>query len=268
MSSGEEKEFPATFPDDYNAEHLQGKTAIFVITVKEVAESKVPELNDEFFKAFGVEEGGEEAFRKDVRENMQREMDSAAKNQLKSQVMDELHANHSVQLPGAVVKNEIEALKQQMLQQFQMHGQQGNADQIDLPDELFTEQAERRVSVGLIVNEIVSKAELAADPERVKQRIEEMAAGYAEPQQVIDYYLSNAEQRQQIEMAVLEDQVVDHILDQATIEEVVSNYNDVISGQAIAPEPDDEVLTAGVKNAVEASVEASVEATPDGQEKA
>ena len=92
------------------------------------------------------------------------------------------------------------------------------------------------MAVGLIVNEIVSSAELEADAERVRARIEEMAAGYAEPQQVINYYLSNAEQRQQIEMAVLEDQVVDHILDSAQIEEVASNYNDVISGRAIAPE--------------------------------
>jgi trigger factor len=261
MSSGEEKEFPATFPDDYNAEHLQGKTATFTITVKEVAESKRPELDDEFFKAFGVEEGGEEAFRKDVRENMQREMDGAARNQLKSQVMDQLHANHTVQLPGVVVSNEIQALKQQMLQQFQMYGQQGNADQIDLPDDLFTEQAERRVAVGLIVNEIVSKADLSADPERVKQRIEEMASGYAEPAQVINYYMSNAEQRQQIEMAVLEDQVVDHILDQASIEEVVSNYNDVISGQAIAPEQTDEDLTADVDTGEGETADAASEAS-------
>ncbi len=249
LKSGEEKEFPATFPDDYNAEHLQGKTATFSIKVKEVAESTKPELNEEFFKAFGVEEGGEEAFRADVRANMQREMDSAAQNQLKSQVMDQLHENHTVQLPEAVVKNEIQALKQQMLQQFQMYGQQGNADQIDLPDDLFTEQAERRVSVGLIVNEIVSKAELTADAEKVKARIEEMAAGYAEPQQVINYYMSNAEQRQQIEMAVLEDQVVDHILEAASIEEVVSNYNDVISGQAIAPDDIDADATADQDNA-------------------
>jgi len=264
MSSGEEKEFPATFPDDYNAEHLQGKTARFTITVKEIAESKQPELDDEFFKAFGVEEGGEEAFRKDVRENMQREMDSAARNQLKSQVMDQLHANHTVQLPAVVVGNEIQALKQQMLQQFQMYGQQGNADQIDLPDDLFTEQAERRVAVGLIVNEIVSKAELSADPERVKLRIEEMASGYAEPQQVINYYMSNAEQRQQIEMAVLEDQVVDHILEQASIEQVASNYNDVISGQAIAPEPNDEDLTADV----DTEQPEAAEAASSGQDKA
>ena len=244
MSGGEEKEFPATFPDDYSKEDLQGKTATFTVTVNEVAEAKIPELDEEFFRAFGVEEGGEEAFRVDVRDNMQREMAAAARNQLKSQVMDQLNELHTVQLPGAVVKNEIQALKDQMLQQFQMYGQQGAGNQIDLPDDLFTEQAERRVTVGLIVNEVVSEAGLTADPERVKQRIEEMAAGYAEPQQVINYYMSNAEQRQQIEMAVLEDQVVDHILEQASIEEVVSNYNDVISGAAIAPEEAAESETA------------------------
>jgi len=238
LSVGESKEFPATFPDDYQAEDLQGKTATFTVTLKDVAEAKIPELDDEFFKAFGVEEGGEDAFREDVLGNMRRELESAARNQVKSQVMDQLFELHSVQLPKAVVDNEIQTLKNQMLQQFQMYGQE-NQNQIDLPDELFTEQAERRVTVGLIVNEIVRDADLQADPERVKARIEEMAAGYAEPQQVINYYMSNAEQRQQIEMAVLEDQVVDHILERASIETIASNYNDVISGRAIEPEGED-----------------------------
>jgi trigger factor len=239
LAVGESKEFPATFPDDYQSDELQGKTATFTVTVKNVAEPSKPALDDEFFKAFGVEEGGEEAFRADVRQNMIREMENAARNQVKSQVMDQLNTLHSVQLPEAVVKNEIQALKDQMLQQFQMYGQQAD-NKIDLPDELFTEQAERRVAVGLIVNEIVQSADLHPDPEKVKARIEEMAAGYAEPQQVINYYMSNSEQRQQIEMAVLEDQVVDHILQQASVEEVATNYTDIISGKAIAdPEESD-----------------------------
>jgi trigger factor len=152
--------------------------------------------------------------------------------------MDRLNELHTVQLPKAVVKEEIEALKRQMLQQFQMYGRQGGND-IDLPDDLFQEQAERRVRVGLVVNEIVSAAGLTAEPEQVRQHVEKLAAGYAEPQQVINYYMSNAEQRQQIEMAVLEESVVEHILGKADVTEVPSTYNDVISGRAIAPEPEE-----------------------------
>ncbi|MEZ5557432.1 MAG: trigger factor [Pseudomonadales bacterium] len=231
LKAGESGEFEATFPDDYRAEHLRGKTATFKVSVKSVAESKLPELDEAFIKTFGIESGDIEKFRDDVRANMQRELDGAIANQVKSQVMDQLHELHSVQLPRALVQREIAGLRQQMLQQFQMYGSAGK--DINLPDELFQEQAERRVSVGLIVNEIVSSAGLEADPEKVRERIETMAEGYAEPQQVINWYYGNPEQLQQIEMAVLEDRVVEHIVGAAQVEVVPSNYRDVISGKAI-----------------------------------
>jgi len=233
-SAGEEGEFEATFPEDYRAEHLKGKTVTFSVKIKKVAESRLPELDEELFKTFGVEEGGLEAFRDDVRKNMRRELEAASRNQLKSQVMDQLAALHDLALPHAMVEREIDALRRQMLQQFQMYGAQGL--QPDLPADLFREQAERRVKVGLVVNEIVSSKELKADPEQVRERIETMAEGYAEPQQVINWYYSNQEQLEQIQMAVLEDQVVDYVVGQASVEAVVSNYRDVVSGKALEPE--------------------------------
>jgi len=137
-------------------------------------------------------------------------------------------------------------LKDQMMSQFQMPP--GQAQQLDLPDALFQDQAEKRVKVGLVVNEIMTSKAMVADPEKIDARLQEIAAPYGEPEQVIEWYRSNPEQMNNIEMAVLEDQVVDLILEQASIEEVVSNYTDVISGAAIAaPE--------------EASEEASEEAT-------
>ena len=239
LAKGDDGEFTATFPEDYTSEELRGQTATFAVTIKEVEEPTVPELDEEFFKTFGVEDGGLDAFHDEVRANMQREMDAAVINQVKSQVMDQLHKLHSVQLPKSMVTQEIQNQKQQMLQQFQMYGQNGQAPEIDLPDDLFTEQAERRVSVGLIVNEIVSTGELTPDADRVKERVDTLAAGYAEPSQVVNYYYSNPEQLQQIEMAVLEDQVVDHILEQATVDVVSASYADVISGAAVpAPEPE------------------------------
>ncbi len=234
MAAGEEGQFEATFPDDYRAEALKGKTVTFSVKVKKVEASRLPELDDEFFKGFGVEEGGIEAFRTDVRGNMQREMDAARRNQLKSQVMDQLSVLHEVALPSAMVARETDVLRQQMLQQFQMYGAQGA--QPELPSELFQEQAERRVKVGLVVNEIVSSQGLQVDPEQVRERIQTLAEGYAEPQQVVNWYYSNQEQLQQIEMAVLEEQVVDYVLEKATVERVASTYQDVISGKAIESE--------------------------------
>ncbi len=234
LAAGETGEFEATFPDDYRAENLAGKTVTFSVKIKSVAESKLPELDEEFFENFGAEEGGLDAFRAEVRRNMQREMDAAVRRVLTSQVMDQLDALHQVQLPSALVGNEIENLRRQMLQQFQMYGAQ--ASQPQLPDDLFRAQAERRVKVGLVVNEIVSSAGLEADADKVRERVREIAQGYAQPDQVENWYYSNHEQLHQIEMAVLEDEVVDHVLQQARVEVVPSTYKDVVAGKAVPVE--------------------------------
>ena len=139
------------------------------------------------------------------------------------------------------MRREIQALKDQMLSQFQMP--QGQAPQLDLPDELFKDQAEQRVRVGLVVNEIIVKHELKADPELVDAQLQTIAEPYDEPDQVINWYRSNPEQMQNIEMGVLEDQVVDLILSQSVVEYVVASYADVLSGAAIA-DPDQDVESA------------------------
>ena len=149
--------------------------------------------------------------------------------------MDSLSKVHDFLLPHDVVQREISALKNQMLSQFQMP--QGQAPQLDLPDALFQDQAEQRVRVGLVVNEIIVKHEMQADTALVDEQLKTIAEPYDEPDQVIEWYRSNPEQMQNVEMGVLEDQVVNLILDQSAIEEVVASYADVLSGAAIA-DPD------------------------------
>jgi trigger factor len=236
LGAGEEKTFDAVFPEDYRAEELQGKTVQFAVKVIEVNERKLPELDDEFFTKFGIEEGGESAFRDEVRNNMQRELDGAEKNQVKQQVMDSLAELHDFSVPSDIVSREIQVLKDQMMSQFQMPP--GQAQSLELPDALFQDQAEKRVKVGLIVNEVISSASLTADAEKVEAKLAELAAPYGEPDQVMEWYRSNPEQMSNIQMSVLEDQVVDHILSAASIEEVIASYADVISGAAIAPPQD------------------------------
>ena len=247
MAAGEEKSFNATFPEDYRAEELQNKTVQFSATVHEVSEAVAPELNDEFFEKFGVTEGGEASFREEVKKNMGRELDSAIKNQTKQQVMDGLSKVHEFLIPQDVVLREIGALKEQMLSQFQMP--QGQAPQLDLPDALFQDQAEQRVKVGLVVNEIIVKHEMKADAALVDEQLKTIAEPYDEPDQVISWYRSNPEQMQNVEMGVLEDQVVDLILAQSTVEEVVASYADVLSGAAIA-EPEAEANSEGSESEV------------------
>lgn len=231
MKAGEQKVISVVFPEDYQADELKGAAAQFAITVNSVSEATLPELGKEFFQKFGVEKGGEKQFRKEVKANMDRELANALKAKVKVQVMDALIASHTTDVPKALVSNEIQVLRNQMLQRF--GGQQQNFDvKTLLPDTMFQDEASRRVTLGLIVGEIVKSAKLKPDAKRVKSMIEEIASTYQEPKEVVDYYSSNQELMAGVESAVLEDQVVDHILSQAKVSEVETSYDEIIKANA------------------------------------
>jgi trigger factor len=231
MKAGEQKVIAVTFPEDYQAEELKGAAAEFNITVNSVSEAQLPELKKEFFQKFGVEKGGEKQFRKEVKANMDRELANALKAKVKVQVMDALIASHETEVPKALIANEIQVLRNQMMQRF--GGQQQNFDiKSLLPDTMFQEEASRRVTLGLIVGEIVKSAKLKPDAKRVRTMIEEIASTYQEPKEVVEYYNANQELLAGIESAVLEDQVVDHILAQAKVSEVETNYDEIIKSNA------------------------------------
>ncbi|MDH3713644.1 MAG: trigger factor, partial [Gammaproteobacteria bacterium] len=176
IKSGEERTLSVQFPDDYKPEDLAGKPAEFNVKVHSVGAPHVPEIDEEFAKAFGVEEGSVAALRDKVRANMERELRQTLRGKVKSQVMDRLLEANEVLLPAALVQQEIARLKHQITQ---------GAD-LQLQDEPFTEEAERRVKLGLLVAEIVSSNELQADPDKVREMIEEIAAPYEDPQQVVN----------------------------------------------------------------------------------
>ena len=232
--AGEERTLNLTFPEDYHAEELKGAAVEFAVTVKEVQVQELPELNEELFKRFGVEEGGEEQFRKEVRENMENEKAKAEKNRLKTQIFDALVAANEVEIPKALIASEINALRNQMAQQY---GQL--SDKIDLsqifPDSMFEEQAKRRTHLGLLVSEVVSKEGIKADKDRVKEMVESLAATYEDPQSVVNYYFGNEQLLQGVEAAVLEEQVVEKLLEAAKVEEKQVPYKDLISQNANAP---------------------------------
>jgi len=230
MKPGEEKDVEVTFPEDYQAENLRGADAVFTIKVTASEKPELPELNDEFFAAYGVEEGGEDKFREEVRGNMVRELKNAALNKVKTQVMDQLFEKHEVEIPAALVAGEVQTLRGQMVQQF---GGQINPEDAAkmLPDTMFEEQAKRRVVLGLVVGEIVKENKLNVDADRVKAKVEELASTYQQPEEVVEYYFNNRELLSGVESVVLEDQVVDFVLDKATVTEVESSYDDVIKPQ-------------------------------------
>ena len=225
MKAGEEKTIDVTFPEDYQAENLQGKAAQFAITVNKVERRKLPEVDDAFMALFGVKDGGVEAFRAEVRKNMERELKNAVKGKIKEQVMGGLVTLHEFDVPKALVNGEIQRMRQQMMQQFG-GGQQFDASM--LPAELFSEQAERSVRLGLVVRQILEQHELKADAERVRAQVEEIASQYEQPEDVINWVYGNKQQLQQIEGAVLEEQVVELVLGSAKVTSKKVAYEEAV----------------------------------------
>lgn len=231
MKAGEEKTITVTFPEDYQAENLKGKEAQFKITLKEVKEPKLPELNDEFFALFGVKEGGLDKLKADVRKNMEREIKNAARNQIKQVAFDALLEKNAFEVPKAMLTQEISRQRQMMMNRFaQQFG--GNTEMFDesvLPDELFEEQAARAVRLGVLVGRIIDTQGIAVDNERVDAFIRESAENYEDPQEVIDYYTNDAKERASVEAVVLEDQVVDYIVAQSKVNDKTVNYQELLS---------------------------------------
>lgn len=230
LKAGEEKTLALTFPEDYQAEELAGQSVEFKVSVKEVNKPLIPELNDEFATKMGVE-GGVEAFKEAVKKNMARELEQGVKNKLKSQLMDKLlEKNDQVEVPKALIKNEIHRMQQQMLQQF---GGGANFDPSMFPQDLFTEQATRSVTLSLLVGEIIKAQGITADAARVRSTIEEAAQHYEQPEMVVNWYYSNQEKLAEVEAGVLEEQVVDYILSTVELEEIPSSYEDVLKRPAL-----------------------------------
>ena len=225
MKAGDEKDIDVTFPEDYQSEELQGQAVVFQIKVHKVEAKQLPEVDGEFMQAFGVDDGDMDKFKAEVRKNMERELSNAVSGKVKEQVMDGLAGQHEFDLPEPLIKQEVDRMRQQMAQQFG-GGQQFDASM--LPDELFKEQAERSVRLGLVMRAILDKHELQADPERVKTRVEEIASQYEQPEEVVNFVYSNPQQLQQIEGAVLEDQVVDMVLESAKVEEKSQSYQEAV----------------------------------------
>lgn len=233
LSKGEEKTLTLTFPAEYHNKGLAGKATEFAVKINSVSAPVLPELTDEFFASFDVNSGGLDAFRKEVSANMGRELKNASRNNVKNQIIEGLLKIHTVDVPKALVKSEINALRQQAMQQF---GGGRNIDPSMLPDELFSAQAERRVTLSLIMSEIVNKNKLKPEAAAVRTLIEEMAESYEKPEDVIKWYYSDKEQLANIEAMALEEAVIDLILDSAKIKESSVSYEEALKPPATPAE--------------------------------
>ena len=234
MSKGDEKVIPVTFPDDYHAEELRSADVEFTIKLQELKEPTLPELGDEFFAMFGLEAGGEEAFRSAVRQNMERDLKNALEGKTKSRVMEQLYNLHSdLEAPMAQVANEVTGLKQQMANKLAGQSGENQFDPALLPDDMFIDQAKRRAVVGLVVNEIVQSNKMDVDGAKVRAHIEELASTYEQSEEVVNYYYNSPELLKGVEANVLQEQVVDLVLSLATVTEEEVGYQ-----QAVSPDPE------------------------------
>ncbi len=227
MKAGEEKTIQVTFPDDYHAENLKGKEAEFDIVVHKTEGSILPDVDEDFAKLFGVEEGGVDALREEVSKNMTRELAQAVKVKVKEQVLEGLLAGHEVGLPSALVAQEVDVLRQQAMQRFQ--GQMDPKNLPELPSEMFKEQAERRVKIGLLLGEVIKVNELKVDDAKVDELIATAASAYEDPKEVIEYYANNKELMQQMQNVALEEQAVELLVEKADVKNKKASFKDIMN---------------------------------------
>ncbi|MGL4830949.1 MAG: trigger factor [Vibrio sp.] len=224
-TKGMEFVIDVNFPEDYHAENLKGKAAQFAIKVNKVEARELPELNDEFVARFGVSEGGVDALKAEVRKNMERELKQAIKARIKEQAIEGLVKANEIDVPAALVDQEIGVLRQQAAQRFG-----GNVEAAaQLPRELFEEQAKRRVVVGLLLGEVIRTHELKADEEKVKALITEMATAYEDPTEVVAYYEQNQQLMNNMRNVALEEQAVDAIIAKAKVTEKAISFSELMN---------------------------------------
>jgi trigger factor len=224
----EQKTVEVNFPEDYHGADVAGKTAEFTLKATRVSKPELPEIDEEFAKGFGVQDGDLEKMRADIRANMEKEKNDRLKTSLKNRVMSGLLEHNAIIAPSAMVAEEVKSLRVQAAQRM---GQDPESiDEASFPNELFNEEATRRVQLGLLISEVIKKEKIELNQELVESAIEEMAIAYEQPDQVRDYYRQNQQARSGIEGMVLEDQVVAHILDMAKVTEQEVSFDDLMNG--------------------------------------
>lgn len=226
---GKELDLNVTFPEDYNHADLAGKAAVFKVKVNKVSEGELPEVNDEFAKKFNIEEGGVDALKKDIRQNMERELERKLKALNKEKVFDKFLEKNVFELPVSMLDQEIENLKQEMFQRVFGHQEVDQSKLPELPRDMFEEQAKRRVHLGLLVSEYIKKHELESNKEAADAMLEKLAEAYEKPDELKQWYRTDKSRMAEIEAVVLEDMVIEKICETATLVEKQQSYDDVMN---------------------------------------
>ena len=229
LVAGDHKSFTLTFPEDYGNEKLAGKATEFEIDVTKVEAPVLAEIDEEFVKAYGIEDGSVESFRTDVRNNMERELVQALRSKLKTAVMDALCDKIKLTVPNTMVDVEVESLMKPYIETAKR--QKMKLEDLKLPRDVFEDQAKRRVALGLILGEIIQTKSIELDANKVRSTIEEMSKSYERPEEVVAWYYSDETRLNEVQQMVLEDQVVEWLVAQAKVSDETVNFTDVMDKQ-------------------------------------
>ena len=230
MKAGESKTFPLAFPEDYHGKDVAGKTADFLVTVKKIEAANLPEINEELVKSLGIEDGSVEALRADIKKNLEREVKFRLQARNKQAVMDALVSVAELDLPKASVQAEVGRLLEGARAELKQRGMK-DADKAEIPQDIFLPQAERRVRLGLVVAELVKANNLEATPEQLKAHVDELAASYEKPEDVVRWYFGDRQRLAEVEAVVIENNVTEFVLAKAKVSDKAVSFDELM-GQA------------------------------------
>jgi trigger factor len=225
MKEGETRTFPVTFPQDY-ADAVKGKTADFTVTVNQVAEPKLPAIDAELARTLGVEDGDIERLKREVRENIEKEVAKRIKQSVKEQVMDGLHASADFEVPRALLDNEIARMQQQAVEDLKQRGM--TTQNLSLPPDLFADRATRRLKLSILVTELVKREGLQPKPEQVRRAIEDHAESFEQPEQLIRWYYGDPARLAEVEALVMEDNVVEWAMGKMKVEDKPTDFDELM----------------------------------------
>ena len=227
MKNGESRTFPLNFPADYHGKDVAGKQADFMVTVNKIEAAHLPEVNEALAKSLGIADATVEGLRSDIKKNLEREVKFRLLARNKNAVMDALVAHAELDLPNASVQAELDRLVEGARADLKKRGIK-DADKTPIPDDIFRPQAEKRVRLGLVVAELVRTHELQAKPEQLKAHIEELAASYEKPQEVVRWYLGDNSRMAEVEAVVIENNVTEFVLSQAKVSEKTISFDELM----------------------------------------
>jgi trigger factor len=228
MKSGESKTFPLNFPADYHGKEVAGKQADFLVTVNKIEAAHLPEVNEALAKSLGIADETVEGLRSDIRKNLDREVKFRLLARNKSAVMDALVATAELDLPKSAVQAELDRMIESARADLKQRGVK-DAEKAPIPDDIFRPQAEKRVRLGLVVAELVRHNALQAKPEQIKAHIEELAASYEKPQEVVRWYLSDNSRMAEVESVVIENNVTEFVLSKAKVSEKSIAFDELMA---------------------------------------